>query len=449
MLSGVQTVTTARAPLNPEVDSVCRQFFLWALSALKLDVEDDENGTFRFAVPPERETDFGGRQIVRFTFAPVDSGQTTELSRLSLYSSLGLQIFGLLQRVGGIVHAVPSGQPVSVSDLTARLFDAYTVENGNVRLGGCSMEDRPLLRYTYIIRSESDAAAARLTHVYASPDGRPIDDSLLSALGAREIEPLGGRPARVQEERQAQWLEFGRNHAPVVADGEQADFLVATVVWCKYALGKLLFAIGDTTAETEFHGWARLLADGTISPPPFQCPETGRQSYHLVTVDDGRITVPQSVAVCEQSGRRALTSDLITCSITGRHVLPELIGTCPVSGDRLLPSAMVSCGQCLQAVSPHCIRGGRCLACRSLQPVRRDDARIARVLGEYERLDHWPRWQIAETATCYVLIASAWVQRLLVVLDKETLAVARVAEGTRFSGNWSEVTKEQRQEYVG
>ena len=442
-------MTTARDTSISEVDPACRQFFLWALSVLHLPTENLENGVFQCTVPSGRQSDFDGQEVLRFTFETIDPAVASGPTQLSLSSPLGKQILGSLKQLGDLAHAVPQGQTVSVSELTSRLFEAYTVENGSVRLGGCRLEDRPLLRYTYVIGSGTSPSAARLAHVYASPDRRPIDDSLLSALGARELAPLDDRPPRVQDADALRWLDFGKQHAPVVADGEQADLLLVTVVWCKYAQGKLRFAIGDSRVETDFHGWARLLVDGTISPPPFRCPETGQQSYHLVAIEDGRITVPGVITVCEESGRRVLTSDLEACNITGRCVLPDLLQTCPVSDERLLPSAMVSCSQCLQAVSPHCIRGGRCRACRSLESVLRDDPRIARVLGEYEGLDHWSRWRMAETATSYILTASALIRRMLVVLDKESLEVTRLAEGTRFSKNWSEVPEEQRREYVG
>jgi hypothetical protein len=169
----------------------------------------------------------------------------------------------------------------------------------------------------------------------------------------------------------------------------------------------------------------------------------------VVTLEDGRITVPQAIAVCEESGRHVLISDLETCAITGRSVLSEMLETCPVSGQRLMATAMVPCSQCLQAVSPHCIRGGRCGACRSLQPVLPDDPRVARVLGEYEKLDRWSRWRIAETATRYILTAGTLVRRILIVLEKESLAIIRLADGTRFSKSWSDVPAEQRREYIG
>ena len=114
-----------------------------------------------------------------------------------------------------------------------------------------------------------------------------------------------------------------------------------------------------------------------------------------------------------------------------------------------LAGELVSCAQCRQQVSPHAISGGRCRACRSLQPVTPDDPRLARILGEYPKLDHWPRWQLAETASVYVLTARSLLRRLLLVLDKESLEALRVAEGFRLTRHWPEIPPSQWDEFLG
>ncbi len=442
-------MTTAQQTPAPEVDAATRQFFSWALDMLQLPAEAKENGVFQLLVPPEKQDRFDGQDKILFRFNGVDTADGSDAALLSLDSQLGTRILTELRQLGPVIHAAPATQSVSVSELTSRLFEAYTVQNGNARLGGCSLEDRPLLRYTYSIRNVDGGLGTRLVHVYASPDGRPIDDELLSALGTRELTPLSGRPPRVPSTERSRWRDFGEQHAPIVADCEHSDLLLATAIWCKYAHGKVLFEIGESRAETEFQGWAQLLVDGTILPPTFRCSETGLQSHQLLALDDGRITVPEAVAVCEESGRRVLTSDLDTCCVTNRRVLPEYLHTCPVSGDHLLQSVTVTCSQCRQAVSPHCIRGGRCGACRSMEAVPGDDPRVARVLGEYERLDRWPRWRLAETSQAYVMTAHSLLRRLLVVVDKESLLVIHLAGAGRFSKNWSEVPETQRKEYLG
>ena len=56
-----------------------------------------------------------------------------------------------------IGRAVPECQPESVRDVSQRLFEQYSIENGSVHLSGCTLEDRAILRVTYVAR-ESDAA---------------------------------------------------------------------------------------------------------------------------------------------------------------------------------------------------------------------------------------------------------------------------------------------------
>jgi hypothetical protein len=441
-------VTTTEHSTSSEVDIRTRQFFLWALAALDLPVEEKESDVFQLQIPPDWLDDFQGRDRILFTFDSERAGLASRPLLLALCSSLGQRILDQLTRRGPALHAEPQTQSVSVSELTARLFEAYRVDAGSLRLGGLSLEDRPLLRYTYAIGAAGGGSATRLVHVYASTDGRPIDDGLLQALGALRLAPFGGRPPRVSDEEKNRWSEYGRQHIPLVADGEQSDLLLVTAIWCKYVQGKVFFEIGEGRAETEFQGWAQLLVDGMVPPPPFQCPATGFQSYRLEALADGRITVPEAIAVCEESGRRALTSDLDSCCVTGRRVLPEYLETCPVSGDRLLPSVTVVCRQCRQSVSPRSIRSGRCIACRSMEPVTRDDPRVARLLGEHERLDRWSHWRLAETSRNYIVTARTMLRRLLVVVDKESLQVTYLADGNRFGSNWSEVPGARRKEYV-
>ena len=73
---------------------------------------------------------------------------------------------------------------------------------------------------------------------------------------------------------------------------------------------------------------------------------------------------------------------------------------------------------------------------------------MARVLSEYPRLDRWRKWRIAETSTSYVLVAAAFIKRLLVVVNKESLEVLRLATRNRFSSHWDEPPPTERQEYL-
>jgi len=169
----------------------------------------------------------------------------------------------------------------------------------------------------------------------------------------------------------------------------------------------------------------------------------------LAADDSGRITAVEAISTCEESGRRVISSDLVTCAATGRRVYASLTKACPVSGDRVTSSAFMQCNMCRQDVSRTAVRGGKCGACRSLKSVTKADPRMARVLDERPGLDRWNRWKIAETDTVYVLVASAFLRRLLVVIDKESLEPFRVATGSRLGSRWSDVPPVEHEELLG
>jgi hypothetical protein len=446
-------VTALREPLPPQVSPTAQIFWLWVLETLQLPAQPCGRDAYEFSVPAEQREAFGGQEMVRFGWdadAGADGGGADAPAEvLALGSPLGDQLLDCLKRLGPVVHAAPRGQPVSIHELASALFAPYRVEGGSVRLSGCSLEDQPLLRYTYGVRGGDADGGLRLEHVYASPQQQSIEEDLLASLRVNDLIPIAARPPHLPDERIAAWLAHGERQTPRLAGDRRADFLLTTVIWCKRASGKLLFKLGNSSAERSFDLWAQQLVDGTAAPPPFRCAATGRESYHLAATDDGRITVAEAIARCAHSGRRVLDSDLETCAVTGRRTLGEFLRVCPISGERVLAGELVVCAQCRQQVSPQAISRGRCAACRSLQPVTRDDPRLARILGEYPKLDSWPRWQLAETASVYVLTARSLLRRLLLVLDKESLEAHRVAAGMRLTRHWPEIPAAQWDEFLG
>jgi hypothetical protein len=151
----------------------------------------------------------------------------------------------------------------------------------------------------------------------------------------------------------------------------------------------------------------------------------------------------EEIGVCAETQRRSLAGELAECSATGQLVSAELVETCPITERPVLARLMVECATCGERVSPAAIRDGECHACRSLAAAPTSDPRIARVLGEYPALDRWRSWRIAETASCYVLVAAGVLKRLLVVLDRERLEPRRVATGVRLVHRWTVVPPEQ------
>jgi len=464
-------VTAQSESALPDACPAPESFWLWVLDMLQLPACRCGEDIYESAVPEGRREDFGGRNVIRFRWGagagiaheqPVEprSDEATcaaaasdpgdsRFEVLAADSPLGERLLSQLKKLGPLAHAAPCGQPVSVHELAPHLFAAYHVEGGSVRLSGCSLDDQPLLRYTYGVASEVAGEGLQLMHLYASAQQQPIEDDLLAALRVGELVPLAGRPPRVSEGELTAWLAHGERQAMLRNGSHRADFLLATVIWCKRAYGKLLFELGDSSAERAFDLWAQQLVDGVVMPPPFRCPATGRESYHVVATDDGHITVAESIARCEHSGARVLDSQLRTCAVTGRRVLSEFLRVCSVTGEHVLANELVACTQCRQPVSPRAVAGGRCLACRSLQRVTPDDPRLARILGEYPKLDGWSRWQLAESSSVYVVTAHSLLQRLLLVLDKESLEATRVAAGFRWGREWQEIRPEQWAEVLG
>ena len=89
------------------------------------------------------------------------------------------------------------------------------------------------------------------------------------------------------------------------------------------------------------------------------------------------------------------------------------------------------------------LRAGRC------SRFAKEDPRLARLLHEYPKLDRWPKWQIAETSQTYILTGSGWINRLLLVLRKESLEPLYLATAVRGLNRWSELERTQWDDHLG
>ncbi len=420
------------------------------MAALKLHVESGDAEIYTVHPPEDRPGAFNGAQWVRLTFLPksADDSGNGAVERVSPSSSLFNYVVTELRRLGQAIHAAPVRQPVSVHEISPQLFAAYTVAGGHVHLRGCRLDDRPLLRLTYRVHSGDGDAADELRHYFFDEDNRQLGDETLALIQIEELVPSTRRSRTLRAPEIQRWLETGQKLSAERLSGTSPEFVAATIIWCKYAEGKLSFEIGEQAADVAFAGWAQALADGRLIPPPFKCPLTGKQSYQLAATDDGRITVAAAIVACEESGTRVLADELQTCEVTGKRALSECFSLCPVTDQQLLRSALTACSMCRQRVSPTSIKAGHCDACRHLQPIHKDEPRLARVLHEYPRLDRWRNWKLAETSAVYVLTATALLWKLLVVVDKDSLEIHHLATGARLFPGWTEVPESQRGEYA-
>lgn len=316
------------------------------------------------------------------------------------------------------IYRAPADQPRSVHEITERLFPAYRVDGGAVHLAGCRLEDRLFLR-------TKDSAQIPGKLFTMDDSGRAVEDQFASALGMDDTvawtRPPEMPPHRL-EEMVRQSTERARQRWGVVGE------LDALFIWCKYAEGKLRFTIGDRSEDLPFSGWTR-----TLEAPPFCCPHSGVASFHLAATDDGRIVAAESIRTCAETGRRVLADELTTCDVTGEAVLIDQTRICPVTERPVLERVLTTCAMCNQRVSPNAIEGGRCLACRSTQPIGKEETPLAALLEKHRNLERWPKWSASETAEVHVLIAAGWWKRLLLVVDKNSMEVRHAAAGQRFS----------------
>ena len=335
-----------------------------------------------------------------------------------------------------VTHLAPADEPDTAQEIARRMLPAYTVDGGTVRLSECRFVEQLFLRLEF-------RRGRRTSDLYVDARGRQADPALAAALSGARVVERADCPD-VPAERIDRLIQAGvRSARQRLADLPQAELVSVACVWCRFVEGTLEFRFGRRALEAALSGWACLL-----KAPPVACPCTGRRTFHLATTDDGRIAAAEQIEACAETGRRVLADELVTCAATGQRVVPEAAAVCPVTGQTLLRIEMAPCHTCGQEVSREALDRHRCAACRKLRPVSKADPRLVRLLEEYPSLDRWSGWLLAETATVYVFTARRWLRRVLVVADKETLELRRLAGGSRLFSAWTIVPPSRHEAFL-
>src|SRR5688572_26579050 len=154
-----------------------------------------------------------------------------------------------LQESGGVQHARPRVQPMSVADVTGSLFSAYTVEGGQVHLAGCQLTDHPFLRLSFAGENGSDA----VQQIFVAPDGSSVSDDLVPQLGLDDLEPIAKLPPRLDDHALRSLVAAGRRIAVKQSTSRDPSATTVepsavTIVWVRHAEGRLQFTIGKRTA---------------------------------------------------------------------------------------------------------------------------------------------------------------------------------------------------------
>jgi len=452
------SLPTTSAPVVPESNyrETVIDFVRWALAQLEL-IVCEEPDVLRLQLPEADQASFAGQTELKLSLHADARDDSCEA--INLDSRFGQWLLARLHALGPAVPIRPAGQPAAVNNIAQHLFAAYQVDGGMVHLGGCQLTDYPFLRLSYVSPSSENHDETRnrcqeeIRNVFVAHDGSAVSDQLVHDLGLLEVEPILQLPPRIDDTALQSLIAAGRRVAAQTSTSRDPNATTVqptliSLVWVKHASGQLNFEIGETTVSLPFSGWARLL-----QAQPYTSPKSGTSSFHLAATDDGHIDTFDQIATCQQSGRRVLQQELVTCSVTGKHVLEEFTETCPVTGKPCLTEQFVTCPICQQRVSKLALEGssegGACTACRQLAKIKKDDPRLVWILGEHPSLDRWNRWQLSETKNVYIAQASRWTKRLLVVVDKETLAVHHLATAGKFGSVWVPVAEAAQAELLG
>lgn len=290
-----------------------------------------------------------------------------------------------------------------VPEVARRLLAAYTVEGGGVHLGGCLLEACPFVRLMF-------AGENAFYELFIDEQGAILSDArigelrLLNAveheLPPRTSEQMIGR--LIGQAEQAAWNSRLPGTRPAASSSFPAagSHAPAAIVWAKFATGKLIFSIGELTAELPFAGWA-----DALQPQPFVCPASGLETFHLAATDDGRIVAAQAIALCTETGKRLANSDLARCAITG----VTLQRTFTVDGIWT--------------------------ALERLQPIGALDPRLARLLAAHPELRGWRNWRIHFGATAALAESSSLLRSQRIVFDSKTGEILFHAQRLPF-GKW-------------
>ena len=413
------------------------RFVEWALAELEIPFQCDE-GELVVELPAADQAAFGGQPSLRLA---ARGGPADNREPLDWEGRFGQWLRQRLAQPEAI-HARPLRQPMSVTDVTAKLFGAYSVESGQIHLAGCQLTDHPFLRLSFA----GDDGDVR--HIFVAPDGSSVSDELVPQLGLDELQSIVKHPPRLEEGALRSLIAAGRRIAakqstsrdPAAATVEP---LAAAVVWVRHAEGRLQFTIGDATVDHPFSSWAALL-----KPEPYIGKDSGASAFQLAATDDGRIEPAAEIAQCQQSGRRVLRQELVECGVTGQRVLPEFTEICPVSVLPTLRGEFAVCKRCRQRVSKAVLSEGVCTACRGLAKVSKDDPRLVWIFGEHPGLDRWKKWQLAETGGVYIAQATSLLKELFIVVEKESLAIRRMAQRSRLSRSWIDLDEASRSDLL-
>lgn len=256
------------------------------------------------------------------------------------------------ERAGGAWEAEPDGEPTTIHEIAGPLLEPYRVRNGQARLAGCTLDELAHLRIGWVNEVGS------FEYRFLSSSGQILKASERDQRGFNELHSV---PCRLRASDQAgirDWVKIGHEGVPA------ENLIDVTVLWSRRAAGKIVVQFeSGRSASITFNGWARDYATAVMHPPMYTCEKTGLESYQIIELQDGSITVAEAVGRCELSGAELFRDSLQICQLTGRLVDQELLGRCAITGRLAIKDLLEGCGWCGRLAVPGVISDGICSRC--------------------------------------------------------------------------------------
>lgn len=278
-------------------------------------------------------------------------------------------------RSGGAFESEPNCEPTTIHEIAGALLKPFEVRGGQVRLAGCTLDESAHLRIGWADES------GKLAYRYLSSSGQQLEPGEIAKRGFGDLHTVPNRLRASDRAGIASWVKLA-------CDGLTHQQLVdVTVMWSRRAAGKIVvqFASGRSVS-IPFDGWAREYADGSLQPPKFHCSTSGLDSYHLVELDDGSITVAEAIGRCEVSGIELFRDALATCHLTGKLVNKDLLAQCSVTGHLALKDSLEECLWCGQSSLPGVIFSGVCKRCLGRETMKVNEPSLQKLLQRNPQL---------------------------------------------------------------
>ena len=152
----------------------------------------------------------------------------------------------------GPPQQVPRLSAPTVAEISSRLYAAYQVDGGSVRLAGCTIEPQPIVH-------AGGCCNGIAIELFLLPTGEAIDAPTIDELGLRDTLPVD-RAFRINAEAAEQLTAMGRQC--VAAECRKLGCEIESntgfvkIIWTCWAAGKLRFTIGSEFVELPFADWA-------------------------------------------------------------------------------------------------------------------------------------------------------------------------------------------------